>query len=343
MKRKKVFYIIEDTNWSITADGKNIVSHLKKNKGNLLPYSSIGTFRRIFLQRNSYIHFGSFNIFMNEIKKYKRKWGNIIIATCFHIVDGDPRADKIAELDKYVDKWHTSCNITKHKLVQYGVTEEKIVVIPLGVDLTKYYPFDSNAERLKLRAQIGVKEGQIVVGSFQKDGNGWGKGVEPKLIKGPDVFCNVIEKLASKYDIFVLLSGPARGYVKKRLEEAGIPYYHTYLEDPDDVARLYQLIDIYLVTSREEGGPKAILESMASGVPIVTTKVGMAPDIIKSDINGVMVDVEDENGIINAFERIVMDSPYRKRLIEGGLSTAGKYDIEDIVKQYEELLYTSPN
>jgi len=60
---------------------------------------------------------------------------------------------------------------------------------------------------------------------------------------------------------------------------------------------LYQALDLYIVTSRQEGGPKAILESMASGIPIVSTRVGQAADIIHHQQNGWMVDVGDVEAI----------------------------------------------
>ena len=58
----------------------------------------------------------------------------------------------------------------------------------------------------------------------------------------------------------------------------------------DELNELYNCLDLYIVSSREEGGPKAIVESMASGVPIVSTNVGMAKDFIIDKYNGGLVD-----------------------------------------------------
>ena len=327
-----IYYVVEKANWSIREDGKNIVSRIRGRKAIV-----VDSVKRI--PSEAYIHFGSFNVFIDNVKVCQKRKGYKVIVTCFHIVDGDPRADKIADYDKYVEKWHTSCEITKRKLIEYGVPERKICVIPLGIDLKKYFPSCNIHNRDVEREKIGINRNQLVIGSFQKDGNGWEEGLTPKLIKGPDVFCNIAEELAKKYDIFVILSGPARGYVKKRLEEAGIPYYHVYYENADEVAQLYKLLDIYTVTSREEGGPKAILESMASGIPIITTKVGMALDIIEDNKNGMIVDIEDEKAIVAAVCNVVEDEQFKNRLIENGLLTAQKYSLENIVEEYQNKLY----
>lgn len=329
VKNADIYYIVEDANWSIKQDGLNIVGHLHELNGRVCTSSKS-------IPKNAIRHYGSFNVFIGDC--YLKK-NAINVVTCFHIVDGDPRAEKIKELDKYVTFWHTSCMITKKKLIHFGVAENKIIVIPLGVDTSVYKPLDNFVEREKRRAQLAIKPGQLVIGSFQKDGNGWGDGDTPKLIKGPDIFCDLMEQLAKKYDVYALLSGPARGYVKKRLTAAGIPYHYEYFENASEVSKLYPLIDMYTVTSREEGGPKAILESMASGVPIITTKVGMAPDIIENEKNGLLVDCEDVDGLANAVQMIWTSASTRQKLIEQGMITAKKYNLDNIVEQYEKELY----
>jgi glycosyltransferase involved in cell wall biosynthesis len=151
------------------------------------------------------------------------------------------------------------------------------------------------------RRAFDLPDSAFVVGSFQKDGVGWDEGLEPKLIKGPDVLVDVAARVHAKVsDLVVLLTGPSRGYVKAGLERAGVPYRHVLLPDVDAVARAYEAIDVCLVASRDEGGPRAVLESMATGVPLVTTRVGQAADLVQHDVNGWMVEVEDVEALTDA-------------------------------------------
>ena len=54
---------------------------------------------------------------------------------------------------------------------------------------------------------------------FSKDGEGWGEGLIPKLIKGPDIFIETVKQIKQKkLKIFILLLGPVRGFVKKELK-----------------------------------------------------------------------------------------------------------------------------
>lgn len=174
-----------------------------------------------------------------------------------------------------------------------GIDLEKVFTIPIGINLD-YFPRQTVARKKSNREKLGIPQSAFVVGSFQKDGVGWGDGMEPKLIKGPDVFLEAIRRLKDEIpELFVLLTGPSRGYVKHGLEEMGVPYKHTYYKHYPEVAEMFAALDLYIVASRQEGGPKAILESMASGVPLVTTRVGQAMDIVRHGVNAWMTDAEN--------------------------------------------------
>lgn len=178
-----------------------------------------------------------------------------------------------------------------------GIAPDKVHLIPIAINIDPF-PFQTPESKRLARDRFGVPQSAVVVGSFQKDGSGWGEGLEPKLVKGPDIFLDAIRRLHSKVpELLVVLSGPARGYVKAGLDSIGVPYRHFLFERYADVGALFQTLDCYIVSSRQEGGPKAILESMASGVPLVTTRVGQAMDMVSQQRNGFMVDVEDAEGL----------------------------------------------
>jgi glycosyltransferase involved in cell wall biosynthesis len=178
-------------------------------------------------------------------------------------------------------------------VLETGMAQEKVHRIPIGIDLETFTP-RTPERRTEARRALGLPDDAFVVGSFQKDGVGWGDGLEPKLIKGPDVLVRTLARVNEELpQLFVLLTGPSRGYVIAGLERAGIRYRHLRFDDVDDVAAAYDAIDAALVASRDEGGPRAVLESMATGVPLVTTRVGQAADLVEPGVNGWMVEVED--------------------------------------------------
>ena len=175
--------------------------------------------------------------------------------------------------------------------------ERQVFRIPIGLDIG-LFSVQTSESKQDARKKLNIPMSAVVIGSFQKDGNGWGNGNEAKLIKGPDVFLNTLKILKSKIpELFVLLTGPSRGFVISGLEKLGIAYQHYFLDQYQDINQCYQALDAYLVTSREEGGPKAVLESMACGVPLISTKVGQAQDLVQYGVNGWLADIEDVEGL----------------------------------------------
>lgn len=333
--RQRLVYVTEG-GWVIEQEGRQIVDTLNRQK----LINSRFSVSDLFL-RNKIVHYGSINTFLDEngIKDKNIKKKNKVVVTWFHIPDDDNRAKYIPLLNEGADVVHTSCNLTKKKLINHGLDKEKIVVVPLGVDLSVFHP-ETPARKREIRKRLNLPDDRVIIGSFQKDGTGWGDGLEPKLVKGPDIFLQVIKKLAKQYPIFVLLTGPARGYVKKGLKKLGVPYLHHYLDDYLQIVDYYNALDLYLVTSREEGGPKAILESMACGIPLVTTRVGMAPDIIKSKINGMIAEVDDIEKIISNSKLLLENYLVKENTIKNGLESIKNYGYTLIADRYYKEIYS---
>lgn len=335
---KKLVLISEGFDWVIHEECLAIKKYLESHSITTVRVatSPIGL-------RNKVVHFLSENTLIGPNGLRYRKGSNHFILTWFHISEADMfRTKYISTLNSELDFIHTASSITAEKLERYGAEKNKIIKIGLDVDPNFFSPITVK-NRATLRKKLNLPNNKVLIGSFQKDGNGWGDGLEPKLIKGPDIFCAVVKKLAEKYPLHIVLTGPARGYVKKYLSEMGIPFTHRYLDNYFMVADYFRAIDLYLVCSREEGGPKAILESMASGVPIISTRVGMAPDVIEDGVDGFLANVEDTNQIIKHTTNILDNERLKLSFIKNGLKKSERYTTDTMVsvmydKMYEKLL-----
>ena len=226
-----------------------------------------------------------------------------------------------------------------HELVvTAGVEPERVHRIPLGIDL-EHFPLGGAAARERAREAAGVPQSAFVVGSFQKDGVGWGEGLEPKLVKGPDVLAAALARLRGSIpELFVLLTGAARGYVRRELERLGIPYRHLTATSREELARAYHALDVYVVAARQEGGPKAVLEALATGVPLVATRVGQAPDVVDDGRTGLLVAVEDDAALAAAVERLRTDSALAPVLRVAGRATAESFAHERLDPRWAALL-----
>ena len=238
---------------------------------------------------------------------------------------------------KRLDRIVVSCGIYEDALRRAGVAEEKLIRLPLGVDDERFRPA-SPSERSAARRKLGIDEETFCIGSFQKDGVGWDDGMEPKRIKGPDVLLQVAEELKSA-DVHFLLAGPARGYVAAGLSELGVPHTGLGFIPGEDVPAFYRALDAYLIPAREEGGPAALLEAMASRVPVVSTRVGMAPDVIADDRDGLLADVQDAQALAAHLRVLMQDRAQCAAMADAAREKSMTYEWASVARQYAERLY----
>jgi len=223
-------------------------------------------------------------------------------------------------------------------VVSAGVEPARVHRIPIGIELERF-PLGGAEERRTARAELGLPAEAFVVGSFQKDGVGFGDGLEPKTIKGPDTLVEALELARREIpELVVLLTGPARGYVRRELDRRGVPYVYRLLPDRGDLVGAYHALDAYLVASRQEGGPKSVLESMATGVPLVSTRAGQVPDLVVDGENGLLADVEDAERLAAALVRVRTDSLLVARLRDAGRATADVTSHEALSPRWKALL-----
>jgi glycosyltransferase involved in cell wall biosynthesis len=331
-----VSFVVERQDWSIRWDGIQICQHVNGRH----PGAAAITTHPERLS-GGVAHFGS--QFMWEIWYRHLAPTNRVAVSYFHgkPEDGPEMARHVgtflAAVDKIARVIVANTEVEK-RLRSWGVARERLVRIPIGVDI-KRFAIPAPAVRAAARARFGVPDGYFAVGSFQKDGVGWGDGNEPKYVKGPDLFVDAVARLARDFPIFVLLTGPARGYVIQGLEAHGIPYAHHFLADYFDIVGAYHALDLSLMTSREEGGPKAILESAATGVPVVSSRVGMAPDVIVDGKTGILVDVEDTQATVAQAGALLNDDARRRLMAEAAREAIREYDWSNVAESHWTQVY----
>lgn len=336
---QNVFYVTTDNTWCFHWEGNHLANLLNHNqiKLKITPYP--------WNLKGKVVHFGDRYVFFSktdeEITQFCKK--NSVILTWFHggPEDGEEfglMLKRLYRLQNDIPIIHTSCLITREILINSGIVPSKIIVIPIAIDLNIFKQLE--AEKKVYRKKLSIPQEAFVIGSFQKDGDGWGDGFSPKMIKGPDIFIELIRTVYPKVpNLTALLTGPARGYVKKGLDEIGVPYIHHYLENYLDIVHYYQTLDLYLITSRAEGGPKALAECWACGVPLLSTKVGMCADLIKNGENGFFIDPNDIDGSGHVLMNMIFDKEIRTHCITNGLETVKELSWESIGHSYLENIY----
>lgn len=103
----------------------------------------------------------------------------------------------------------------------------------------------------------------------------------------------------------------------------------------NDVAPLLEQSDIFVLSSRSEAFPVSIIEAMAAGLPIIATKVGGLPEVVKD--NGILVESENVIAMTDAMNYLANNQKLRENMGKLSEQYVEKYNIKNIIKQYEQI------
>ena len=205
----------------------------------------------------------------------------IVLCSIHHLEDKDFSGKNLKEFykrDCYVNTYHTISEKSKKQL--QNLTNKKIISIPFWINEEIFFEIK---EKEFLRNKFGLSNKDFVMGSFQRDTEGSDL-ISPKLIKGPDRFLEIAKYYNSiKENFTVLLAGYRRQYLINNLEKENIRYKYIEMVDFKILNELYNCLDLYIVSSRIEGGPQAILECGITNTPIISTDVGVASEILSKE------------------------------------------------------------
>ena len=215
-----------------------------------------------------------------------------VICTIHHFEEKDltnKGLENFFERDKYVNAYHAISLKTYKELKD--ITNKKIYYSPFWVNEKIWFKLNNKDE---IRNSFGFDKDDFIVGSFQRDTEG--KDLKsPKLIKGPDRFLTIVLSLKKeKNNLKVLLAGTRRQYLINEFEKHSIDYKYIELPSFEKLNELYNILDLYIVSSRNEGGPQALLECAIIKTPIISTDVGIAGEILSNQ------SIFDMNNFYNA-------------------------------------------
>ena len=216
-----------------------------------------------------------------DLKKIKRLKNKKIIYSIYHIEDINIENEEIKEIlkvDEYIHSYHVISKETK-KILQ-EITRKPIHYIPFWVNQNIWFYI---SDKSRIRKKYNFNSDDFLIGSFQRDTEGSDL-KSPKLVKGPDIFIELIKEISSyEPKLKVVLTGTRRAYIISELEKLNIPFSYFEMADYKMTNELYNILDLYLITSRLEGGPQALVECGQTKTPIISSNVGIAEEILSPE------------------------------------------------------------
>jgi sugar transferase (PEP-CTERM/EpsH1 system associated) len=182
-----------------------------------------------------------------------------------------------------------------------GIPERKIVKIANGVDIHRFAPGDGTA----VRRELQVPADALVVGTVGR----------LEAVKNQASLVQAFATLAAtRPQVFLVIAGEGRcrSALEDLARQSNVATRIRFLGERTDVPRLLQAMDVFVLPSVAEGMSNTLLEAMASGLPIVATRVGGSLEVVADRINGVLVESRPE-ALAAAIGQYVSDQAVRRQ------------------------------
>ena len=148
-------------------------------------------------------------------------------------------------------------------------------------------------------------------------------------------FLLINEKMPST--LLLLGDGPERSHIEAAARDCNMHNSIKFLGKQEQMEEILPIADLFLLTSEYESFGLAALEAMAAEVPVISTNAGGLPEININGFSGYMSNVGDVDDMSKNALAILKDEPTLLRFKANALAQAKKFDIENIVPQYEAL------
>jgi glycosyltransferase involved in cell wall biosynthesis len=216
-------------------------------------------------------------------------------------------------------------------LVRLGVAPaRKFAVVRLGIELDERVAADGPT-RAETRRAMGIAPDRFVVGWI-----GRMTGVK----RTNDVLRAVARLRERGVDAMLCLvgDGPDRDDVERRASELGVMRHCLFLGYQEEVGRFFSAFDAFVLTSVNEGTPVTTIEALAAGVPVVATRVGGVPDVVRDGVDGFLVESGAIDDLADRLERLAADPALRAGMGEAGRARVlPRYAVDRLIDDVDRL------
>ncbi len=205
------------------------------------------------------------------------------------------------------------------------VALERVLLIPNAVDL-RY--FENCPEKTFPNKQISA----VYIGRLTRD-----KGVH-EILDALDMLVN--EEMIETVRVTLAGSGPDEPSLKRLVADRGLEPFVTFAGPVFDELKqaFWEEAELFLFPTYHEGLPYAVLESLASGTPVVTTAVGGIPDVVEEGRHGVFVPLRDAKALAEAIKEMIGDRERMRQMSAACRARAEEmYSLDRLSGQFSRL------
>lgn len=228
----------------------------------------------------------------------------------------------------------TLTDLGKRDHVRFRVAKpEKFIPVPCGIDLERFSsPTKSTAQ---VRAELGLPPTDPLAG--------WVGRLVP--IKGCEYFLQaLVLARRQRPDLkgVIVGDGPLRGKLERMAGELGLSQSVVFTRVREDIPDLMRALDLFVLTSLNEGLGRVLLEAMACGVPVVASRVGGVAEIVLDQKTGILVPPAKPEETAQAILEILNNGEKSRRFVREGWERVKEFDVHRMIEKikliYQKLL-----
>jgi len=256
------------------------------------------------------------------------------VPVVIHLHDMTPPGRILGPLHRAMSGWTDLC-LTVSDAVggsassEFGLPPERVETLYNALSRDRFRE-RSPRDRAQVRQDLGLPEGVPVIGAI-------GRMVPTK---GHSVLLEALPELCQAYPglrLLVLGEGPTRATCENLARKLGISEAAVFMGHRSDVARVLTAMDVVAVPSLEEGLSYSILEAMATGIPVVASRVGGIPELVRHEETGLLVDPSSPSSLAGAIRRVLDDTDLGSRLSGAALEFVDQFSMD---RHIERLLWS---
>ncbi|MCK5427293.1 MAG: glycosyltransferase family 4 protein, partial [Thermodesulfovibrionia bacterium] len=247
---------------------------------------------------------------------------------------GPVRSKLVVMVERFIsyftDKINALTELEKQDLAFYKVAQPaKIVVINSGLELERYRKININAG--EKRSELRVGQDTILVGMISR----------LETVKGPEYFIEAARLITEKFPevrFIVAGDGSLRSKLEFHCKKLHISDKLIFIGWREDIPEILSVLDILVVPSLNEAVGRILIEAGACGKPVVATRVGGIPEVVKDNQTGILVPPGDAHGLARAVISLLEDEKKRQRMGETAKNWVDdKFSASRMVKGFSDL------
>lgn len=222
-----------------------------------------------------------------------------------------------------------ACSGRKKLIRECNIAESCIDILPNGVDAERYSPVDAGTKKL-LRRKMRLSESDFVVGTV---GSLTAVKDQATLIRAVGLAAAAINQLR----LVIVGDGDQRRSLVQAAREAGIEQQVLFTGSCKDIPSILRCFDIYASPSLSEGMSNAVLEAMATALPILATNVGGNKELVREGIEGRLVPAASIQTMANGLIEMAGSSHERTTQGQNARRRATTFSLESMAIRYDAM------